>query len=187
MRSGCARVSANSKADPSVWPRGKSVSTHPVPNLTDLPLKLSYRTGRDDLVRDFFVPCLQAAVTYRRAAPKTPVGPAPRRDGALRRAPQVRIPRLPARRKASHGLAPPGPGHRRLESGLELRNHALQRVPALVAVVLGPGRDWGRHEGVPGGRSSPSGAGVLVGFLGGMIAWSCALAFVAPRPGRTGG
>lgn len=37
-------------------------------NLTDLPLKLSYRTGRDDLVRDFFVPCLEAAVVYRRAA-----------------------------------------------------------------------------------------------------------------------
>lgn len=42
---------------------------HPsVPNLTDLPLKLSYRTGRDDLVQDFFVPCLEAAVLYRRAA-----------------------------------------------------------------------------------------------------------------------
>lgn len=37
-------------------------------NLTDHPLKLSYRTGRDDLVRDFFVPCLEAAVLYRRAA-----------------------------------------------------------------------------------------------------------------------
>jgi hypothetical protein len=36
--------------------------------LTDLPLKLSYRTGRDDLVRDFFTPCLSAAVLYRRAA-----------------------------------------------------------------------------------------------------------------------
>ncbi len=30
--------------------------------------KLSYSTGRDDLVRDFFVPCLEAAVLYRRAA-----------------------------------------------------------------------------------------------------------------------
>jgi hypothetical protein len=39
-----------------------------VPHLTDLPFKLSYRTGRDDLVRDFFVPCLEAAVLYRRAA-----------------------------------------------------------------------------------------------------------------------
>ncbi len=37
-------------------------------NLTDLTLKLSYRTGRDDLVRDFFVPCLEAAAIYRRAA-----------------------------------------------------------------------------------------------------------------------
>lgn len=39
-----------------------------MPNLPDLLLKLSYRTGRDDLVRDFFVPCLEAAVLYRRAA-----------------------------------------------------------------------------------------------------------------------
>lgn len=37
-------------------------------HLSDLPLKLSYRTGRDDLVRDFFVPCLEASVLYRRAA-----------------------------------------------------------------------------------------------------------------------
>ena len=37
-------------------------------SLVDLPLKLSYRTGRDDLVRDFFVPCLEASVLYRRAA-----------------------------------------------------------------------------------------------------------------------
>ena len=39
-----------------------------MPSLTDLPLKLTYRTGRDDLVRAFFVPCLEAAVLYRRAA-----------------------------------------------------------------------------------------------------------------------
>jgi hypothetical protein len=39
-----------------------------VPNLTDLPLQLTYRTGRDDLVCGFFVPCLDAAVLYRRAA-----------------------------------------------------------------------------------------------------------------------
>lgn len=37
-------------------------------NLPDLPLRLSYRTGRDDLVRDFFVPCLEASVEYRRSA-----------------------------------------------------------------------------------------------------------------------
>jgi len=37
-------------------------------NLTQLPLQPSYRTGRDDLVRDFFVPCLSASVRYRRAA-----------------------------------------------------------------------------------------------------------------------
>ncbi|WP_295438596.1 phospholipase D-like domain-containing protein [uncultured Thiodictyon sp.] len=39
-----------------------------MPNLTDLPLQLTYRTGRDDLVHGFFVPCLEAAVLYRRAA-----------------------------------------------------------------------------------------------------------------------
>ncbi len=36
--------------------------------LADLTLRLSYRTGRDDLVRDFFVPCLEQATLYRRAA-----------------------------------------------------------------------------------------------------------------------
>ena len=36
--------------------------------LKTLPLQLTYRSGRDDLVRDFFVPCLDAAVLYRRAA-----------------------------------------------------------------------------------------------------------------------
>ena len=36
--------------------------------LQTLPLKLSYRTGRDDLVRDFFIPCLESSVLYRRAA-----------------------------------------------------------------------------------------------------------------------
>ncbi len=29
---------------------------------------MSYRTGRDDLARDFFVPCLESSVLYRRAA-----------------------------------------------------------------------------------------------------------------------
>lgn len=37
-------------------------------SLADLTLRLSYRTGRDDLVRDFFVPCLEQATLYRRAA-----------------------------------------------------------------------------------------------------------------------
>ena len=37
-------------------------------HLNELPLRLSYRTGRDDLVRDFFIPCLEASVLYRRAA-----------------------------------------------------------------------------------------------------------------------
>ena len=36
--------------------------------LKQLPLQLSYRTGRDDLVRDFFIPCLECSVLYRRAA-----------------------------------------------------------------------------------------------------------------------
>lgn len=36
--------------------------------LSKLPLKLSYRTGRDDLVRDLFIPCLEHSVLYRRAA-----------------------------------------------------------------------------------------------------------------------
>jgi DNA phosphorothioation system restriction enzyme len=36
--------------------------------LPELPLKLSYRTGRDDMVRDFFVPCMETADLYRRAA-----------------------------------------------------------------------------------------------------------------------
>lgn len=39
-----------------------------MPDLTHFPLKLTYRTGRDDLVHDFFVPCLETAVLYRRAA-----------------------------------------------------------------------------------------------------------------------
>ena len=37
-------------------------------NLSLLDLRLSYRTGRDDLVRDFFVPCLESSSLYRRAA-----------------------------------------------------------------------------------------------------------------------
>ncbi|MFO1432241.1 MAG: DNA phosphorothioation system restriction enzyme [Candidatus Competibacteraceae bacterium] len=36
--------------------------------LSDIPLRLSYRTGRNHLVQDFFNPCLEAAVLYRRAA-----------------------------------------------------------------------------------------------------------------------
>ena len=30
-------------------------------------LRISYRSGRDDLVNDFYVPCLERAVLYRRA------------------------------------------------------------------------------------------------------------------------
>jgi hypothetical protein len=40
----------------------------PVPNLTHIPLKLTYRTGRDDLVHGFFVTCLETSVVYCRAA-----------------------------------------------------------------------------------------------------------------------
>ena len=39
-----------------------------MPNLTDIPIHLSYRTGRDDMVKDFFIPCLESSVLYRRAA-----------------------------------------------------------------------------------------------------------------------
>jgi DNA phosphorothioation system restriction enzyme len=34
----------------------------------DTKLRINYRTGRDDMVRDFFVPCLSESVLYRRAA-----------------------------------------------------------------------------------------------------------------------
>ncbi len=37
-------------------------------DLSTLPIRLSYRTGRDDMVRDFFNPCLENSVLYRRAA-----------------------------------------------------------------------------------------------------------------------
>ena len=36
--------------------------------LPDLQLKLSYRSGRDNLVHDFLVPCLEKAESYKRAA-----------------------------------------------------------------------------------------------------------------------
>jgi superfamily II DNA or RNA helicase len=36
--------------------------------LRDLELKYSYRSGRDDMVREFYVPCLQSCLLYRRAA-----------------------------------------------------------------------------------------------------------------------
>lgn len=39
-----------------------------MPHLTNIPLQLSYRTGRDDMVRDFFIPCMESSVLYRRAA-----------------------------------------------------------------------------------------------------------------------
>jgi len=37
-------------------------------SLNKLQLQNSYRTGRDDMVMGFFVPCLEQAVLYRRAA-----------------------------------------------------------------------------------------------------------------------
>ncbi|WP_028324757.1 DNA phosphorothioation system restriction enzyme [Desulfatirhabdium butyrativorans] len=36
--------------------------------LKDLPLRISYRTGRDDMVKDFYVPCMESSMLYRRAA-----------------------------------------------------------------------------------------------------------------------
>ncbi len=36
-------------------------------NLSELQLKISYRTGRDDLVNDFYVPCLNSSILYQRA------------------------------------------------------------------------------------------------------------------------
>ena len=37
-------------------------------SLRQLPINTSYRTGRDDMVKDFYVPCLQNSVLYRRSA-----------------------------------------------------------------------------------------------------------------------
>lgn len=36
--------------------------------LSSLPLKISYRSGRDDFAKDFLIPCLEQSVLYRRAA-----------------------------------------------------------------------------------------------------------------------
>ncbi len=36
--------------------------------LRNLQIQLSYRTGRNDLVRDFFIPCLEESTLYRRSA-----------------------------------------------------------------------------------------------------------------------
>ncbi len=36
-------------------------------SLSELKLKISYRTGRDDLVRDLYIPCLQRSTLYQRA------------------------------------------------------------------------------------------------------------------------
>lgn len=36
--------------------------------LTGVPIKISYRSGRDDFAKDFFVPCLEQSVQYRRCA-----------------------------------------------------------------------------------------------------------------------
>ena len=36
--------------------------------LASLSIRLSYRTERDDLIKDFYIPCLEASVLYRRAA-----------------------------------------------------------------------------------------------------------------------
>lgn len=36
--------------------------------LSDLELKLSYRSGADDLVNEFLTPCLGESILYRRSA-----------------------------------------------------------------------------------------------------------------------
>ena len=35
--------------------------------LSGLAIKMSYRTGRDNIVDDFYVPCLESSILYRRA------------------------------------------------------------------------------------------------------------------------
>lgn len=37
-------------------------------NLANIAPHLSYRSSRDDLVRDFYNPCLEASILYRRSA-----------------------------------------------------------------------------------------------------------------------
>lgn len=39
-----------------------------LPLLPSIQIRLSYRTGRDDLVKDFFIPCMESSILYRRAA-----------------------------------------------------------------------------------------------------------------------
>ncbi len=36
--------------------------------LRNLPVRFSYRTGRDNMVNDFYIPCLKNCTIYRRAA-----------------------------------------------------------------------------------------------------------------------
>ena len=55
------------KAESKDVPLSKGMRQMPS-SLRDLPLGLSYRTGRDDLIQDFFNPCLSASVLYQRAA-----------------------------------------------------------------------------------------------------------------------
>ena len=45
---------------------GKCYEPMKLSALTDR-LKISYRSGRDDLIKDFYVPCLESTVLYRRA------------------------------------------------------------------------------------------------------------------------
>ena len=35
--------------------------------LSELSINMSYRTGRDNIVDDFYIPCLEASTLYRRA------------------------------------------------------------------------------------------------------------------------
>lgn len=51
-----------------MYPAPVAFRTYPDTLLPSRQLQLSYCTGSDDLVRDFFVPCLESSILYRRAA-----------------------------------------------------------------------------------------------------------------------
>jgi DNA phosphorothioation system restriction enzyme len=51
-----------------MYPAAVAFRTYTGTLLTSRQLQLSYCTGSDDLVRDFFVPCLESSILYQRAA-----------------------------------------------------------------------------------------------------------------------
>ncbi len=55
-----------------MYPAALACQTYLATLLTSRQLQLFYCTGSDDLVRDFFVPCLESASLYRRYATFTP-------------------------------------------------------------------------------------------------------------------